>query len=48
MFVNVFGPLSAQDKLGFIGDPDQVVLHGVTQQPGAGDRCGNAHVHSDK
>lgn len=48
MFVNVLGPLSAQDELGFIGDPDQVVLHGVTQQPGAEDGCGDAHVRSEK
>lgn len=34
MFMNVFGPLSTKDKLGFISDTDQVVLHGVTQQPG--------------
>lgn len=34
MFMNVFGPLSTQDELGFISHPNQVVLHGVTQQPG--------------
>lgn len=32
--MDVFGPLSTQDELGFISDTDQVVLHGVTQQPG--------------
>lgn len=30
----VFGPLTAEDEFSFISHSDQVILHGVTQQPG--------------
>lgn len=33
MFVDVLSSLSVQDELGLIGNPHNVVLHGVTQQP---------------
>lgn len=33
MFMDVFSPLSAKDKFSFICHTNQVVLHGVTQQP---------------
>lgn len=34
MPVDVFGSLAAEDEFSFIGHSDQVILHGVTQQPG--------------
>lgn len=34
MPVDIFGPLTAEDEFGFICNSDQVILHGVTQQPG--------------
>lgn len=33
MFMNVFGPLSAEDEFSFVSHTNQVVLHGVTQKP---------------
>lgn len=33
MFMDVFSPLSAEDEFCFISHTNQVVLHGVTQQP---------------
>lgn len=33
VLVDVLGSLSVQDELGLIGNPHNVVLHGVTQQP---------------
>lgn len=33
MFVDVLCSLSVQDELGLVGNTDDVVLHGVAQQP---------------
>lgn len=33
VFVDVLGSLSVQDELGLVGNTDNVVLHGVAQQP---------------
>lgn len=34
VFMDVFSPLTAEDKFSFISHSNQVILHGVTQQPG--------------
>lgn len=34
MLMDVFSPLSAEDEFSFISHTNQMVLHGVTQQPG--------------
>lgn len=32
MLVNIFGSLPVEDKLGLIGNSDNMIFHGVTQE----------------